>query len=236
MGNVISGLETLIEYKFSDFKLLEQALTHPSFHHEQAGGGIGDYQRLEFLGDAILGMVLAETLYLHYPGENEGTLSRLRSQMADQDTLASIARNLGVGPFIRLGRGEEQSSGSDKDSILADILESIIAAVYLDGGFEAARRFVVRLFSEIMAKPDAELKTGDAKSLLQEKLSSSKLPPPHYLLLEESGPPHDREFVFQVFVDEKLLGTGIGRSKKHAQQSAALKALQLLETTLEPDE
>ena len=236
MDSKFSGFEKLIEYNFSDTKLLDLALTHPSFHHEQAGGGVGDYQRLEFLGDAILGMVLAETLFLHHPGENEGTLSRLRSQMADQDTLASLARNLGVGPFIRLGRGEEQSSGSDKDSILADVLESIIAAIYLDGGFESARGFVVRLFSEIMAKPDAELKTGDAKSLLQEKLSTCKLPPPHYILLEESGPPHDREFVFQVFVEEKLLGTGIGRSKKHAQQSAASKALKFLEKTSEPVE
>ncbi len=228
-----SGLEKLIEYNFTDIKLLDLALTHPSFQHEQAGGGTGDYQRLEFLGDAILGMVLAEALFLQYPDENEGTLSRLRSQMADQDTLASLARKLGFGPFIRLGRGEEQSSGSDKDSILADILESIIAAVYIDGGFESARGFVVRLFTEILAKPDAELKTGDAKSILQEILSSRKLPPPHYSLMEESGPPHDREFVFQVFVEEKLLGTGIGRSKKHAQQSAASKALQLIEMTPE---
>jgi len=156
--------------------------------------------------------------------------------MADQDTLASLARDLGIGPFIRLGRGEEQSSGSDKDSILADILESIIAAIYVDGGFESARSFVVRLFSEIMAKPEAELQTGDAKSLLQEKLSSSKLPPPNYILLEESGPPHDKEFVFQVFVEEKLLGTGSGRSKKYAQQSAASKALHSLEKTSQPVE
>jgi len=229
----ISALEKLINYNFSDTSLLDLALTHPSFQHEQAGGGSGDYQRLEFLGDAILGMVLAETLFLRYPGENEGTLSRLRSQMADQDTLASIARNLGVGPFIRLGRGEEQSSGGDKDSILADVLESIIAAIYLDGGFESARSFVVTLFSEIMSKPDGELKTGDAKSILQEKLSSCKLSPPQYILLEESGPPHDREFVFQVFVEEKLLGTGKGRSKKHAQQSAATEALRFFETTSE---
>lgn len=232
MENVFSGLEKLINYNFSDTSLLGMALTHPSFQHEQTGGS-GDYQRLEFLGDAILGMVLAETLFLHYPAENEGTLSRLRSQMADQDTLASLARDLGIGPFIRLGRGEEQSSGSDKDSILADVLESIIAAIYLDGGFEPARRFVVTLFSKIMARPDSELKTGDAKSLLQEKLSSLKLPPPLYSLVEESGPPHDREFVFQVIVAEKVLGIGKGRSKKHAQQSAATKALENLETAPE---
>ena len=217
-------LEQLLDYHFTEQGLALRALTHPSFDHEQAEKG--NYQRLEFLGDAVLGMALAESLYFRFPEANEGDLSRFRSQMVDQDTLAGIAREYGFGQFIRLGRGEEQSSGQDKDSILADVVESIIAAVYLDGGLDSAERVVMRLFKDLLDTPVSILKISDAKSELQELLSARRLPPPCYRLLEESGPPHSRQYRFQVLMADEIVGEGLGRSKKTAQQAAASQALE----------
>ena len=226
MSIAIFQLEQLLDYRFTEQGLALRALTHPSFEHEQAG--VGDYQRLEFLGDAILGMVLAEILYFRFPEASEGDLSRFRSQMADQDTLACIARECGFGQFIRLGRGEEQSTGRDKDSILADVLEALIAAVYLDGGLDSTHRLVMRLFKDLLDTPVAILKINDAKSELQELLSARRLPPPCYRLVEESGPPHSRFYRFQVLMDDEIVGEGTGKSKKTAQQAAASQALEHL--------
>lgn len=217
-------LQESLAYHFSDCTQLNLALTHPSFHHEQEHGA-GDYQRLEFLGDAILGMLLAEMLYIRFPEAHEGELSRNRSQLAEQGTLARIARERGIGEFIRVGRGEEQSSGRDKDSILCDVLEALIAAVYLDGGLEAARRVVAALFDDLMDDPRGLAASRDAKSELQELLSVRGLPAPDYRLSDESGPPHDRQFRFLVLIDGQVAGEGQGRSKKIAQQAAATRAL-----------
>lgn len=216
-------LEQRLGYRFAEQGLVVRALTHPSLEHEHAGAG--DYQRMEFLGDAVLGMLLAEALYSRFPEGNEGDLSRIRAQLAGQDTLAAIARDHGLGQFIRLGRGEEQTAGRDKDSILADVLESLLAAVYLDGGLEPARRLVMRLFDDLLDTPESILMTSDAKSALQELLSSLRLTPPCYRLLEESGPPHARLYRFQVLVGDNVAGEGEGRSKKAAQQAAAAQAL-----------
>jgi len=218
-------LQKSLDYQFYDFFNLNLALTHPSFHNEQGHGG-GDYQRLEFLGDAILGMVLAEMLYAHFPEASEGVLSRTRSQLADQSTLAGIARQRGVGAFIQVGRGEEQSAGRDKDSILCDVLEALIAAVYLDGGLDAARRVVALLFHDLL--PLGLTVSRDAKSELQELLSARGQSAPEYRLADESGPPHDRTFRFHVLIEGKVAGEGEGRSKKIAQQAAASRALELL--------
>jgi len=219
-------LEQRLGYRFGEQGLVVRALTHPSLEHEQAGAG--DYQRMEFLGDAVLGMLLAEALYSRFPEGSEGNLSRIRAQLAGQDTLAVIARSHDLGQFIRLGRGEEQTAGRDKDSILADVLESLLAAVYLDGGLEPARRLVLRLFDDLLDTPEATLMTGDAKSALQELLSARHLPPPCYRLLEESGPPHARLYRFQVLIGDDVAGEGEGRSKKTAQQAAAALALERL--------
>jgi ribonuclease-3 len=216
-------LEQMLNYRFCDQSFLSQALTHPSHGHEKAG--TGDYQRLEFLGDAILGMILAEALYQRFPTHDEGVLSRFRSQVVNQDTLASLARSIGLGSHIRLGKGEEQNCGRDKDSILADVLEAVCAAVYLDGGLEPARLLVLRLFEEVLDLRKSALNSNDAKSELQEQLSCLRLPSPHYHLAEETGPPHDRSFRFQVLVDGAVVGEGTGRSKKNAQQAAAAQAL-----------
>lgn len=219
-------LEQLLGYHFTERGFALRALTHPSFEHERAGEG--NYQRMEFLGDAVLGMLLAEELYNRFPGGSEGDLSRLRAQLAGQDALAGIARGCGLGCFIRLGRGEEQTGGQDKDSILADVLESLIAAVYLNGGLESVRGLVLRLFGELLNGTESALKVNDAKSALQESLSARHLPPPCYRLVEETGPPHARLYRFQVLVDDEVVGEGEGRSKKVAQQAAASQALQHL--------
>ena len=217
-------LEQQLGYRFAMRGLAVRALTHPSLEHEQAGEG--DYQRLEVLGDAVVGMLLAEALYSRFPEGSEGDLSRIRAQLAGQDALAGIARQRGLGQFILLGRGEEQTHGRDKDSILADVLESLIAAVYLDGGLDVARRMVLLLFEDLLDAPGSVLMTNDAKSALQELLSARRLPSPCYRLLEESGPPHDRTYRFQVLVGDDVAGEGEGRSKKTAQQAAANRALE----------
>ncbi|MDD2853757.1 MAG: ribonuclease III [Desulfuromonadaceae bacterium] len=224
-------IEELLGYTFRDRGLPVQALTHPSYLHESGGDG-GDYQRLEFLGDAVLGLLLGELLYLRHADWHEGSLSQLRSRLAGQDLLADRARLLGIGAFILLGRGEEQSAGREKDSILADVLEALIGALYLDGGLQAARTLVVRLFDEAAAAPE-ELALGrDAKSELQEYLSFHGYSPPEYRLAEESGPPHERLFNFHLYVDDRLIGSGTGKSKKNAQQTAAAMALTTLQSPL----
>jgi ribonuclease-3 len=220
-------LQESLAYHFSEFTHLNQALTHPSFHNEQEHGG-GDYQRLEFLGDAILGMLLAEMLYDRFPDATEGELSRTRAQLAEQSSLAAVARRRGIGAFIRVGKGEELSAGRDKDSILCDVLEAILAAVYLDGGLEAARQVVAMLFGELLDMPLEQTASRDAKSELQELLSSRNLAPPEYHLAFESGPPHGRLFGFLVMIEGQLAGEGEGRSKKIAQQAAAAQALERL--------
>src|SRR6185369_1958477 len=230
MTTNIQQLERLLEYTFQDQSLPVQALTHPSYLHEVSETDGGDYQRLEFLGDAVLGLLLAEMLYVRYPDWDEGALSQLRSRLAGQDVLADRARMLGIGNFLLLGRGEEQTAGREKDSILADVLEALIAALYRDGGLSAARTLVERLFEELAAAPELLVLGRDSKSELQEFLSSHGSSLPEYRLVEESGPPHDRLFTFQILVGASVVGTGRGKSKKIAQQAAAAEALDKLRT------
>jgi ribonuclease-3 len=218
-------LEQLLEYTFRDQTLLVQALTHPSYLHETSESHGEDYQRLEFLGDAVLGLLLAEILFVRYPDWDEGALSQLRARLAGQDVLADRARCLGIGNFVLLGRGEKQTAGREKDSILADVLEALIAALYRDGGLQAARTLVGHLFEELAAAPETIELGRDSKSELQEFLSSSGYPMPEYRLIEESGPPHDRLFIFQILVGDTVVGAGQGKSKKIAQQAAAAEAL-----------
>jgi ribonuclease-3 len=223
----LDQLEVQLGYQFIDRSHLELALTHPSFFNEQVQMA-GDYQRLEFLGDAILGMLLAEILYARFPEAEEGELSRSRAQLAGQGSLAGTARAMGLGDYIRLGKGELLTAGRDKDSILADIVESLIAAVYLDGGLDAARRLVVLLFDDLLTISCDQVSARDPKSELQELLSARGMEPPEYRLAEESGPPHDRRFTYLVLINGSVAGEGSGRSKKIAQQSAAVQALDVL--------
>lgn len=221
-------LEQNIGFSFQNHDLLQQAFTHPSYLHENGESTGGNYQRLEFLGDAILGMLLAEMLCMRYPAWEEGELSQLRSRLAGQDVLADRSRTLSLGEYILFGRGEEQSAGRAKDSILADVLEALIAAIYLDAGLEAARCLIARLFDDLAASPETITLGHDSKSELQELLSARGFPPPQYRLTKESGPPHNRIFSFQILISGRIFSEGEGKSKKIAQQAAAAQALKNL--------
>ena len=222
----------IIGYTFNDPGLLRQALTHPSYLNEIRNSGDSDYQRLEFLGDAVLGLALADILSELNPGLNEGELSLLRASLADQPRLASLAADNGIGSRIFLGRGEEQSGGREKPSILSDVFEALLGAIYTESGFISARETVVRLYAQLLESREDGALQSDPKSELQERLAASRKPLPVYELLGEEGPPHDRQFRVAVFVDGSCLGEGEGRSKKAAQQAAAKAALQKLKAIL----
>lgn len=204
-----------------DHDLLERALTHRSFAYEN--GGLPTNERLEFLGDSVLGVIVTETLYRAYPDLAEGQLAKLRAAVVNMRALADVSRALGLGEFIRLGRGEESTGGRDKSSILADGLEAFIGAVYVDGGLAVATGLVHRLFDELI-EDAARLGAGlDWKTSLQELTASQLLGVPYYEV-SESGPDHEKMFEAGVRVGGTVFGTGSGRSKKEAEQQAAEEA------------
>ncbi len=202
--------------------LIEQALTHRS---ALAEGATTSNERLEFLGDAVLGLIVTETLYRLFPERTEGELSRARALVVSRRTLAQVAKALGVDAMIRLSTGEEAQGGRQRGSILADAVEAIIAAVYLQGGTEEARRFVERILGDMIRKaPDAS-RADDFKSRLQERTHALLRQTPQYTVVSESGADHDKTFCVQVRLQDVVLGTGIGKSKKEAEQAAAREAL-----------
>lgn len=226
-------MKTLLEYRFNDLLLKKQALTHRSYLNESRKWIDTDYQRLEFLGDAVLGLVLAENLYRRFPDLPEGDLSRLRSVLVDQPSLAALAIKEGLPAAVKLGKGAEQEGGRDNPSILSDLFEAMIGAIYLDGGYDQVRTLIEQIYeAELGEISGVTSKEIDAKSRLQELLASRKEPPPSYHLAEELGPEHHRNFQMEVYQAGKLLGTGQGRSKKAAQQAAAADALKRLEQTV----
>lgn len=216
-------IEATLGYRFRDARLLETALTHPSFGSDHR---VPHYQRLEFLGDAVLELAISRYLYFELPDVNEGRLTRLRAELVREESLHKIAENLRLGAKIRLSVGEEKSGGREKPSILSDVAEAVIGAVYLDGGTEAAHAVVMRMFAG-MLDPSALKETLDAKTRLQERLQSEgKMPV--YEILSAEGPPHDPVFTYAVRADGRTLGEGAGRSKQAAQQAAARAALKLI--------
>ena len=225
----MEALETVLGYRFRDRELLSRALTHKSSAHERnSHPPAADNEQLEFLGDAILGFIVSDDLLARHPGHPEGRLSKLKAHLVSASHLHQAALQLGLGEFLRLGRGEELSGGREKKALLADALEALIAALYLDGGMEAARRFVVeRVIGET---PAAEI--GDAvvdyKSALQETAQALKLPQPRYSIVEEHGPEHAKTFVVEVKVGPDWTGRAEGLSKKSAGQKAAQLVLQRL--------
>ena len=222
--------EERLDYQFSDPELLQRALTHRSFifEGEVTQAEKADYEAMEFLGDAILSFVISETLYNRFPQE-EGLLSRIRSYLVSTKQLSELSRALELGRFIRLSRGEENTGGRDKRAILADLFESTVAAIYLDGGVEPVRRFVATQFDPLMDQIDSnELEVRDFKSRLQEKLHSLKRSEPIYRVVGERGPDHEKEFLVEVRSMGTTLGDGSGRSKKEAEQQAARVALRRL--------
>jgi ribonuclease III len=222
-----ADLSRLIDVPFDDPALLEMALTHRSwaFEHQAKPN-----ERLEFLGDAVLALVVTDEVFHAHPEEQEGRLAKVRSAAVKTGSLATIARELGLGRYVKLGRGEAASGGHDKDSILADTLEAVIGAVYLDRGFATAYDLVQRLFGERLAEV-AELEAAlDYKTSLQELAASTYDQLPQYVVRDE-GPDHEKLFRAEVHVDGRVVGQGQGRSKKQAEQRAAREAFRTLHET-----
>ena len=220
----IEKLEAQIDYVFRDKDLIRQALTHSSYANERKINKIEDYERIEFLGDAVLELVSSEYLYEKQKSMSEGQLTRTRAAMVCEPSLASCARDIGLDGYILLGKGEEMTGGRNRDSIVSDVMEALIGAVYLDGGFEQAKAFIHRFV--LMDLEDKAL-FYDAKSILQEEIQKDG-GDIRYVLTGESGPEHDKSFSVEVYQGEKLLGKGSGHNKKAAQQNAAYEALRRL--------
>lgn len=218
-------LEEKLDYRFQSPELLEQALTHSSYANERLGGALMSNERLEFLGDSILGQVTADHLYREHPDLPEGDLTRLRAAMVCEEALAEVAKDWNLGEYLRLGRGEDQNGGRQRASIQADAVEAILAALYLDGGIAQARR-TIRAF--ILCREQRTGEGHDYKTALQEYVQRAPGRTLRYQLLKETGPDHLKEFWMEVTLDGVQVGTGKGRSKKEAEQQAAREALELM--------
>jgi ribonuclease-3 len=231
-GSELEPLERRLGYRFKDRGLLEHALTHRSRVHEDASGGVFDNESMEFLGDSILGFVIAAMLFREFPHHNEGQKSKLKASLVSAASLARLAEKLGLGDFLILGRGEEKTGGRRKAAIIADCYEALIAAIYLDGGIEPSQRFIEAQFTELIEEAKrtgaAASFTDDWKSALQEYLQSKGRGLPAYRLAGELGPDHRKSFVVEVLVEGQALAQAEGRSKKEAAQSAARAALEKL--------
>ncbi|MBQ3898494.1 MAG: ribonuclease III [Lachnospiraceae bacterium] len=218
----LNGLEEAIGYKFKDKGLLKQALTHSSYANEQKINKSGDYERLEFLGDAVLEVVSSEFLFHKYPDLPEGRLTKLRASMVCEPSLAICARDLDLGKYILLGKGEESTGGRGRESITSDVMEAIIGAIFLDGGMEKAKEHINRF---ILSDLENKVLFYDSKSTLQEVMQGELKKEFEYVLIGESGPEHDKEFEVRVISGKSELGRGKGRTKKAAEQQAAYEAL-----------
>ena len=219
---VIETLEMRIGYTFQNKNLLRQALTHSSFANEQKINKWDDYERLEFLGDAVLELVSSDYLYRADPHMPEGKLTKLRSSMVCEPALAYCARDIELGNYIFLGRGEEATGGRRRESITSDVLEAVIGAIYLYGGLQHAREFINRF---ILSDLEDKQLFYDSKTILQELIQKNGEGKLSYALVEESGPEHDKLFRVEAMLDGKKIGAGSGRTKKHAEQQAAYQAL-----------
>ncbi len=229
MEHPLENLEERIEYAFKDRSLLVRALTHSSFANE-CRLEQGDNEQLEFLGDTIIGFVVSEYLLVNHPDFSEGRLSKLRAQLVSSSSLFRSAYALQLGRFLRLGKGEENSGGRKKQAVLVDATEALVAAVYLDGGMEAARRLVVRqLEDELGDIRSGRFVSSNYKSRLQEKLQSLREQPPVYSVIDESGPDHQRKFCVRLTIGGEPTAQGRGETKKSAEQDAARQALKKVE-------
>jgi ribonuclease-3 len=222
-------LQIRIGYRFRDRGLLEHALTHKSRAAEDASGGVADNESLEFLGDAVLGLVVADALFHQYPNYDEGQKSKVKAAVVSTQSLARHAERLRLGEHLILGRGEEKTGGRFKQALLADGYEALIAALYLDGGLEAAEAFLRRELKDVLDEGNAQTFVRDHKSALQERLQALGRPLPEYRVSGEAGPDHRKTFSVEVVVSGEVLGAATGRAKKEAEQEAARVALTKLE-------
>jgi ribonuclease III len=237
-GHADEQLEERLNYRFRSRELLEKALTHSSAVSEaragrapeNAGGALrGDNERLEFLGDAVLELATREYLVSKFPDWDEGQLSKSRTRLVNAKSLEAAARRLAIGEHLRLGRGEEKTGGREKQTLLADAFEALVAAIYLDGGLEAARKVLRKaLFEQALEERGDRMAESDRKSALQELLQGRGLPPASYRLAAETGPDHQKKFQIEVWASGKLLASGEGSTKKEAEQRAARRALERL--------
>lgn len=231
----IQSLQDHLDYRFQNPHALRQALMHRSYAYENPQEPYGDNERLEFLGDAVLSLAISHMLLEKFPDADEGTLSRMRASLVNEEQLARIAAQLGLGDLIFLGKGEELSGGRSKPSILADTMEAILGAVYWDGGFDSAFSVVRRFFQaklEQVERLDDPLRRFDKdfKTQLQEATQARMRLVPHYDVEREEGPDHDKTFYIAVSLAGRVIARGVGKSKKAAEQAAAREALALLES------
>ena len=216
-------LEQIIGYTFQNKKLLEQALTHSSYANEKKLGKLGCNERLEFLGDAVLELVSSDFLYARFPQIPEGELTKKRASLVCEPSLAYCARQFGLPKFLLLGRGENMTGGRNRDSIVSDATEALLGAIYLDGGFEPAKEFVLRF---ILNDIERKQLFYDSKTIFQEIVQEKGIQPVEYVLIEEKGPDHDKQFSVEVRVNGEVFGRGTGHTKKAAEQAAAYQAIQ----------
>jgi ribonuclease-3 len=214
-----------MEMTFGDSKLLRQAFTHSSYINENRMKPYQDNERLEYLGDAVLELAISEYLFQTYPRMSEGELTKLRASIVCEPSLVGFAESLDFGRFVLLGKGEELTGGRTRPALLADVFESFVGALYLDQGFEAVRQFLKSHVFPKISQGHMPL-AMDYKSELQEKIQQDNRGPLDYRIIEERGPAHEKEFVSEVWLNDRFLGTGIGRSKKEAEQRAAAEALE----------
>jgi ribonuclease-3 len=234
LSDTLGPLEERIGHSFRDLGILEHALTHRSRAHEDASGGVMDNESLEFLGDAVLGFVIADMLFVRFPTHSEGYKSKVKAGIVSAASLARLAEDIDLGRFVLLGRGEEKTGGRHKHAILADSFEALIAAIYLDGGIDAARAFIVSRFGPLIAGAGDQAAeasfTEDWKSALQEWLQAHGRGLPNYRVAAAEGPDHRKRFEIEVLVTGEPIARAIGRSKKEAEQQAAREALRKLKT------
>ena len=223
---MLTKLEQGLGYTFRNKALLENALTHSSYANENRERHLPDNERLEFLGDSILGFVVAEYLYRNFPDKPEGELTRIRADLVCERNLAEAAATIELGSFLLLGHGEEQGGGRKRDSIVSDAMESVIAASFMDGGFAAAKEIIDRLILSNI--PKGRPRNFDYKTAFQELVQRKKDQQIHYELTGESGPDHDKHFEVEVLLNGKAVGHGVGSSKKRAEQAAAEAAIEAL--------
>lgn len=222
----MEGFYDIIGYTFKDNSLISEALTHSSYANE-SHKDINCNERLEFLGDAVLSIIVSDYVFLHCPDLPEGELTKLRASLVCEKSLAVYAKKIGLGERIMFSKGERRTGGANRPSILADAFEALIAAIYLDGGIEEARKFVLMFVVPDIENPKLH-RSKDYKTMLQEIVQKNPEERLEYVLVEESGPDHDKHFIFEVHLNSNVIGKGGGRSKKQAEQQAAREALELM--------
>jgi len=225
---VITTLQKTLKIKFKNKALLEQALIHSSYLNENPGLAAGDNERLEFLGDAVLGFIIADELYKRFPQFSEGEMTRVRSSMVSQAALSRMAKAIKLGDFLYLGKGEEGGGGRSKPANLSGALEALTAAIFLDRGLAVTRKFVLKLMSKKMGKALSQGVEADYKSKLQEIMQAERQLKPKYRVVEAVGPAHERRFTVEVRAGDSIMGRGSGKSKKAAEVEAARIALDKL--------